>query len=113
VRTLTALLIAIFSYAFAPGVAHAQAPQAWYGSLTIKYVYAGYAGGRVAVSVTTPINIGTCQLQEFVVDPNNPFFKQMMMLIMTAYMMGKPVNLYTDGTCFGPGVRLMDVWLPS
>jgi hypothetical protein len=98
------------------GSASAQAPSTWYTSLTINYVYAGQAGGRVAVAVNEPINFGPCPrgapAVEFVLDMNNPFFKQMLMMIMTAYVTGRPINLFTNGQCYATGLLLMDVWLP-
>jgi hypothetical protein len=96
--------------------ANAQAPSGWYTS-TVKYVYAGQAGGRASVAINLPANFGTCPTggapsQEFVMDPSNPFFKQMLMMIMTAYLTGKSVNVYTTGQCFSSGLLLTDVWLP-
>jgi hypothetical protein len=94
-------------------VAHASAaaPNQWYRQTSVKYIYAGPAGSRVAVAVTTPLNVGDCDGQEMNLDPANPHFKTILMLVTASYLSGKPLSVYTQGTCAWGGVVLTDVYI--
>lgn len=96
----------------ASGSVSAAAPSAWYNQTTLTYVYSGHAGNRVAIKVSSPIDIGTCSSDEMELDQNNPFFKSMFAMIMAAYAAGKTISVYTDGACTVRGVALKDVRLP-
>jgi hypothetical protein len=107
------LILAILGlFLFMSGSAHAGASGGWYNGVTIKYVYAGSIGNRIAITVSPPINVGTCPVQgELALDQNNPYFFAMYTIIMTAKVKALPVNVYTDGTCSAWGVVLTDIYL--
>jgi len=90
--------------------AKAQAPGGWY-TTTIRFVYAGQQGGRISVAANDALFAACGNTREFVIDPANPYLKQMLMMIMTAYVTGKPINLHTTGQCVPNGILLTDVWL--
>ncbi len=99
---------------FGASVYAGTAPAQWYSQVTIRYVYAGKAGGRIAIGISTPFDAGTCpSYGELVLDQDtNPYFKSMMAMILSAYTADKTVSVFTDGTCTTTGVALTDVRLP-
>jgi len=95
------------------GTGQAAAPGQWYYQVTLNYVYAGQIGNRVAISVSPPINSGSCPGGgELILDQSNPYAKSMLAVILTAYTTTKVISVYTDGTCANNGVLLTDVRLP-
>lgn len=99
----------------ASNLAHAGAPAQWYDNVTIRYLYAGQSGDRVAIGINMPLDGGTCSSSngEFVLDPlGNPHFKTIMALLTSAYMADKTISIFTNGTCMPTGVLLTDVRIP-
>ena len=97
--------------------ASAGAPAQWYFGVTINYIYAGQIGARTAVSFNAAIDAGTCTAyyNEMVLDPANPYYKNMMTLLTAAYLTGRPVSVFASGACASssPTLPLMtDVKLP-
>jgi hypothetical protein len=108
-RVVQAVLCAATLVAFD---ASAGAPAAWYHGTTIKYLYAGHVGNRAAVQVNAAVNFGDCGgWGEMNLDPANPHFKSILAILMSAYLTGRAVSVYTDGTCRNGGVSLTDVIL--
>ncbi len=90
-----------------------SAQNGWHSPVTIVSVYAGNAGDRVAIYVTPDLNYGTCSsIYGLVLDQNSAYFKPMFAIAMTAYTTGKPVSVYTDGSCLRNGLALQDLRLP-
>lgn len=95
----------------------AGAPSQWYFGVAINYIYAGPVGARTAVSFNAAIDAGTCTAyyNEMALDPANPHYKNMMMLLTAAYLTGRPVSVFASGACSSspPTLPLMtDVRLP-
>ena len=87
---------------------------AWYDNVTLEYVYSGKAGNRVAVKVADLTNIGGCGSSEMIFpDINDPYFKTMFSMILSARATGQSISLYSDGTCVSgfTGASLNDVRL--
>ena len=111
------LLVGMLLSSLAMADAFAQAaPGGWYNGLSIKYVYAGRVGGRVAIAVYPPINGGSCSSggafgSEMVLDINDPYFVSMYAIVLKAASTGKTINAYTTGACAPQGVQLADVLL--
>jgi hypothetical protein len=92
------------------GVASATAPSGWYFNVTIKYVYVGQVGNRVAVAITTPVQAGTClATNEFTIDAANPHMARIYSLLVAAQLAGTTINIYANGDCSANGVVATDV----
>lgn len=115
ISTLIRSIVVIVPLPCAWGSAGAQgsAPSTWYWSVTIRYVYAGHVGNRVAFSVNEAVNAGSCptynNIAEFTLDPDARFFWQMYSMLLIAQRDNKPINVYTDGTCGVLGVNARDI----
>lgn len=89
---------------------YAGAPAKWYEPIQITYFYSGQVGNRVAFGVTGNIDFGDCAIHsEFVLDKANPYFKSMYSIILSGYLTGKTLGLYTNGVCSGTGLMVTDV----
>lgn len=104
--------IAALILASLPSQADAGAPAQWYQNLTIKYLYAGQVGDRVAVRFHQTISMGDCYNgQEVTIDSSNPHFKSILAMLMTAYATRSLINIYTNAACASYGVLGTDVSL--
>lgn len=84
---------------------------AWHESQEIQYLYAGQSGNRFALK--TNEDSGCSYANEYIVLQANPFFKEMVSLLIAANMAGKRIAFYTNGDCLAGGAVVTDIRVPK
>ena len=94
-----------------PSYGFGQTPS-WHYNTTITAIYGGVAGDRVAIYVSPTVDYGTCSATfGLTLDTNSPYFFSMYSIALTAFVKGKTVSIYTDGTCLKNGLQLRDLYI--